>query len=137
MHAGDGFLVISGGGTNNVDAYNVNTKAWTHGKALEHKIRNSCSVGCRGLLYTMTGDMVKSNDVGVGAPEDRQIYAYNFTSNTVVENNGEKTRGGAGCACGEEDGVVFFAGGFSDSGITSGKRIHNACFGTCTRVVAR
>ena len=118
---------MSGGGTNHVVAYNLNTKNWSHGKALEHEIENSCSVGCRGLLYTMTGDIKKKTvdaigtNVGVGKPEDRQIYSYNFTDNTVIENNGEKTRGGAACACGEEDGVVFFAGGFSDSGITSGK----------------
>lgn len=65
----------------------------------------------------MTGDFKKSAAES-GKPSDRQIYAYNLTSGAVFSNNGEKTRGGAGCACGDEAGVVYFAGGYSDSGVS-------------------
>lgn len=119
---GSPFLVVSGGGTNRVVAYNLNTKNWTMQKGLEHNIKNSCSVGCRGLFFTMTGDFVKAA-TETFKPSDRQIYSYNLTTGLQFENNGEKTRGGAGCACGEEAGVVFFAGGFSDAGVTSGVEV--------------
>jgi hypothetical protein len=144
--AGANHLVISGGGTNRVVSYDLTAKAWKAQKGLLHSIANSCSVSCSGLLYTMTGDFKKDgnnqhtssdgttfvDDYGkeisanMFKPSDRQIYAYNLTSGVVFANNGDKTRGGAGCACGPAltgspaaKSVVFFAGGFSDSGITS------------------
>eukprot|EP00036_Acanthoecidae_sp_10tr_P005848 CAMPEP_0182952366 /NCGR_PEP_ID=MMETSP0105_2-20130417/61736_1 /TAXON_ID=81532 ORGANISM="Acanthoeca-like sp., Strain 10tr" /NCGR_SAMPLE_ID=MMETSP0105_2 /ASSEMBLY_ACC=CAM_ASM_000205 /LENGTH=288 /DNA_ID=CAMNT_0025092687 /DNA_START=44 /DNA_END=910 /DNA_ORIENTATION=- len=119
---GDSFLVVSGGGSHNVVSYNVATKNWTHQKGLQHSISNSCSMGCRGLFFTMTGDF-KTGAAQTFKPSDRQIYAYNLTSGMQLQNNGEKTRGGAGCACGDDAGVVFFAGGFSDAGITSGVEV--------------
>jgi hypothetical protein len=128
MGAGD-YLVASGGGSNRVVSYDLTTKVWKGEKGLLHKIKNSCSVSCSGLFYTMTGDFSKAGDEiddGTFKPSDRQIYAYNFSSGVVFANNGDKTRGGAGCACGPAtDGVpasksvVLFAGGFSDSGVTS------------------
>eukprot|EP00041_Stephanoeca_diplocostata_P000282 m.14078 g.14078 ORF g.14078 m.14078 type:complete len:479 (+) comp10298_c0_seq2:141-1577(+) len=120
------FLVVSGGGTNAVVAYNLGTGNWTHLPGLQHKIANSCSMGCDGLWYTMTGDMVKDGAAESALsfkPANRQIYAYNLSSGQAMQNNGEKTRGGAGCACGERAGVVFFAGGFSDAGVTSGVEV--------------
>eukprot|EP00040_Diaphanoeca_grandis_P010651 m.54605 g.54605 ORF g.54605 m.54605 type:complete len:502 (-) comp21941_c1_seq1:677-2182(-) len=121
--AGDreNFLVVSGGGTNRVMSYETGTKTWAPQKSLLHDISNSCSVSCKGWFYTMTGDFKKSdsdNNVSTFKPSDRQIYAYNLSAGVVFANNGEKTRGGAGCACGERDGVVFFAGGFSDAGVS-------------------
>ena len=122
--AGVDYLVVSGGGSNRVMAYSIQGKAWKPQKPLLHSISNSCSLGCRGLFYTMTGDFKKDDSsaapaaVRSGKPSDRQIYAYNLTSGLVFANNGEKTRGGAGCACGEKAGVVFFAGGFSDAGVS-------------------
>ena len=97
-------------------------------KGMEHSNQNTCSVGCNGYFYTFTGDFKKDDGaVGAGKPADRQIYAYNLTSGVVFENNGEKTRGGAGCACGEllptDDvsgpHVTFWAGGFSDAGASA------------------
>jgi hypothetical protein len=48
---------------------------------LLHHVSNTCSVGCNGLFYTMTGDFKKDTEgkgdgVGVGKPQDRQIYAF-------------------------------------------------------------
>ena len=46
-----------------------------------------------------------------------QIYAYNLTDGSVLENNGDKQRGGAGCACSHTtggsggDNKIWFAGG--------------------------
>ena len=45
------------------------------------------------------------------------LYRYNLTSGEAFENNGEKQRGGAGCGC--TDNRVLFAGGFSNSGVSS------------------
>lgn len=116
---GNDFLIVSGGGTNRVVAYSLKNRTWSEQKGLLHIISNSCSVGCDGLFYTMTGDFKKdTNGVGTGKPTDRQIYAYNLTSGVVFTNNGEKTRGGAGCACGDKAGVIYFAGGYSDGGIS-------------------
>ena len=133
--SGEEFLVVSGGGTSRVVSYSTRTMMWSERQGLEHKISNSCSIGCDGLWYTMTGDFKKETAkaepkvVVAGGdlkPSDRQIYCYNMsTGGFVFVNNGEKTRGGAGCACGPAlDGVpsaeskVFFAGGYSDSGAT-------------------
>ena len=44
---------------------------------------------------------------------------YNLTSGEHFENNGEKERGGAGCGCDAAANRVFWAGGFSDSGVTT------------------
>ena len=72
---------------------------------------HTCGVACSGLFYTMTGDFKKTTDADADAdadadfkPSDRQIYCYNLTTGGFVfENNGDKTRGGAGsvglCAC--------------------------------------
>ena len=87
--AGVDYLVVSGGGSNRVMAYSIQGKAWKPQKALLHSISNSCSLGCRGLFYTMTGDFKKDDTsaapaaVGSGKPSDRQIYAYNLTSGII------------------------------------------------------
>jgi len=127
---GQDFLVVSGGGTNRVVSYSIAHGNWTAMKGTLHANQNTCSVGCEGLFYTMTGDFKKKgsdNGGGLGKPADRQIYAYNLTTGSVFANNGEKTRGGAACACGEIGGEtpffnphdVFFSGGFSDGGMSA------------------
>jgi len=123
----DDFLVVSGGRSKNVVAYNVQKKSWTSMKPLSNSISDNCAVGCYGYWLTMTGDMSKDDDTvpeaanttarRVGKPANRQVYRYNLTSGEAYENNGEKQRGGAGCGC--ADDRAFWAGGFSDSGISS------------------
>lgn len=122
------YLVVSGGGTNRVVSYSIATGKWTAMKGTLHANQNTCSVGCEGLFYTMTGNFKKEDSGGgLGKPADRQIYAYNLTTGAVFANNGEKTRGGAACACGEIGGPtpffnphdVFFSGGFSDGGMSA------------------
>lgn len=124
----DDFLAVSGGGTKNVLAYNLQTGKWSPQRELKHASSHSTAVGCSGLYYTFTGDFKKSlgGHVGVAKPSDRQIYAYNFSSGVVFANNGDKTRGGAASACGaathgspEALSKVMFAGGSSDAGLTS------------------
>merc|ERR1712222_131667 len=72
----------------------------------------------------MTGDM-KKEEMGltVSKPANRQEYRYNLTSGEHFEVNGEKQRGGAGCACDEAAntgaGRAFWAGGYSNSGLTT------------------
>ena len=49
------------------------------------------------------------------------IYRYNLTDGTVYQNNGDKQRGGAGCACAPlgDIGEMWFGGGEDDSGLSS------------------
>jgi len=121
------YLVVSGGGTNRVVSYSIAAGNWTAMKRTLHANQNTCGVGCEGLFYTMTGNFKKDgNSSNLGKPSDRQIYAYNLTTGGVFANNGEKTRGGAACACGEIGGAtpffnqhdVFFSGGYSDGGMS-------------------
>lgn len=74
---------------------------------------------------SMTGDMKKadSDNLQAGKPANRQEYRYNLTSGEHFEVNGEKERGGAGCACDEAAnsgaGMACWAGGYSDAGLTN------------------
>ena len=56
---------------------------------------------------------------GENKPANRQVYRYNITSGEHFENNGEKERGGAACGCDADANRVFWAWGFSDSGVTT------------------
>merc|ERR1712196_315419 len=107
----DDFLVVSGGHSKNVLAYSIQKKTWQELKTLSNSNANACSLGCQGYWLMMTGDTVK--DV-TEKPANRQVYRYNITSGEAYENNGEKTRGGAGCGC--TDNRAFWGGGFSNSG---------------------
>jgi hypothetical protein len=128
----DDFLVVSGGGTKNVVAFNMRTKSWKAMPTMQNAQMNACSVGCLGFWMSMTGDLTtagrrrrKHETGGLEAlkPENRQEYRYNLTSGEHFEVNGEKERGGAGCACDESAnagaGRAFWAGGYSNSGLTT------------------
>ena len=126
----DDFVVVSGGKSKNVISFNVQKKAWETHAAMTNSQSNACSASCRGYWFSMTGDFAKSEgatapaNATVGArrrlkPANRQVYRYNLTSGEHFENNGEKQRGGAGCGCDAAANRVFWAGGFSDSGVTS------------------
>ncbi len=149
-HAGlDDYLVFGGGaGSNRVTQLNLNTKNWTMQKPLSHVTTNLCSSGCLGYAFFATGDFkaaqMETNDndddddaASLSAPasssfkpSDRQIQRYNLTSGQMEENNMEKTRAGAVCACyskgastnytgpGGNAPRVFFAGGQDDAGAT-------------------
>lgn len=140
-HAGlDDYLVFGGGaGSNRVTQYNINTKAWSLQKPLSHVTTNLCSSGCLGYAFFATGDFKKSGELRDGddarsasafKPSDRQIQRYNLSSGQMEENNMEKTRAGAVCACysngastnytgpGGNAPRVFFAGGQDDAGAT-------------------
>eukprot|EP00440_Ansanella_granifera_P064991 gb/GFBE01070470.1/.p1 GENE.gb/GFBE01070470.1/~~gb/GFBE01070470.1/.p1 ORF type:complete len:377 (+),score=95.39 gb/GFBE01070470.1/:1-1131(+) len=118
--AGD-FLVVSGGKSKHVLALNTKTGKWTAAKDMANSQENACAIGCRGYFYSMTGDMVKADDEEGRRlkPANRQVYRYNFTSGEVLENNGKKSRGGAGCGCDPVVDRLFWAGGFSNSGVTA------------------
>ncbi len=147
-HAGlDDYLVFGGGaGSNRVTQLNLNTKNWTMQKPLSHVTTNLCSSGCLGYAFFATGDFKTAGQMendgndddatSVSAasssfkPSDRQIQRYNLTSGEMEENNMEKTRAGAVCACyskgastnytgpGGNAPRVFFAGGQDDAGAT-------------------
>lgn len=148
-HAGlDDYLVFGGGtGSNRVTQFNLNTKMWNLQKPLSHVTTNLCSSGCLGYAFFATGDfkaatpadqiqMVNASDDAtflsktLFKPADRQIQRYNLTSGEMEENNMEKTRAGAVCACyskgastnytgpGGNAPRVFFAGGQDDAGAT-------------------
>ena len=112
----DDFIVVSGGRSKNVVAYNIQNNTWASLPAMSNSQKNSCSTSCRGYWFSMTGDMAKD---GENKPANRQVYRYNITSGEHFENNGEKERGGAACGCDADTNRVFWAGGFSDSGVTT------------------
>jgi hypothetical protein len=104
----DDFLVFGGGaGSSAVTQYNLNTKAWAAQKPLSHVTTNLCSAGCLGYAFFATGDFKKlgaaTGEAATGEadfkPSDRQIQRYNLTNGQMEENNMEKTRAGATCAC--------------------------------------
>ena len=106
----DDFLVFGGGaGSNAVTQYNIRTKAWSSQKPLSHVTSNLCSSGCMGYAFFATGDfkktaaLVDDDDAAMPSasfkPSDRQIQRYNLTNGQMEENNMEKTRAGAVCAC--------------------------------------
>ena len=120
---GDDFLVASGGGTHSVMVYSVSNGSWSAAPAMSHAQRDSCTVGCRGYWFSMTGDIVKEHELSPRPfqfkPADRQVYRYNLSSGEHFENNGEKQRGGAACGCDATTNRVFWAGGEDNSGISS------------------
>jgi hypothetical protein len=130
------YLVFAGGvGSNAVTQYNFATKAWTTQQSrLSHVTDNLCSSGCLGFAFFATGDFKEQTQTtdtpNAYKPSDRQIQRYNLTSGQMEENNMEKTRAGATCACYKGlptpsgspipgGSRVFFAGGQDDSGPTS------------------
>ena len=115
--------------------YNINTKTWALQKSpLSHVTTSLCSSGCLGYAFFATGDFKKLEQPANGTqsaagdfkPSDRQIQRYNLTNGQMEENNMEKTRAGAVCACyskgastnftgpGGNAPRVFFAGGQDD-----------------------
>jgi len=119
------FLVVSGGRSNKVVSYEIQTGVWTQQHALSNSISNACSTSCLGYWFLMTGDFAKEVG-GRRKPANRQVYRYNMTSGEAFENNGEKQRGGAGCGCDEASNRVFWAGGFSDAGVTDDVEVWGA-----------
>jgi len=128
----DDFLVVSGGGSKQVAAYSIQKKTWKVLPGLSNSISNNCAVGCDGYWLTMDGDisgggsrrrkmtvegLLEDGQVPVGKPANRQVYRYNVTSGETQVNNGEKSRGGAGCGC--ADDRAFWAGGYSNSGLSA------------------
>lgn len=119
----DDYLVVSGGRSKSVIAYNTRTGTWTKQANMHNSQENSCSMECRGFWMSMTGDFKGIDDnLEAAKPANRQEYRYNLTSGEHFEVNGEKQRGGAGCACDPEAnngaGRAFWAGGYSNSAIT-------------------
>jgi hypothetical protein len=114
------FLVVSGGRTKNVVVYDIQNKKWFNAPGMDHAQANTCTVSCRGYWFSMTGDFTKSNSIGKRQlkPKNRRVYRYNLTSGERLENSAKKQRGGAACGCDEAADRVFWAGGFSDSGLT-------------------
>ena len=127
------FLVFAGGeGSNVVTQFDLTSRVWSLQKSrLSHVTQNLCSSGCLGYAIFATGDFKKAADAVDASfkPSDRQIQRYNLTSGQMEENNMEKTRAGAVCACYEGVSTptgspvpggsrVFFAGGQDDAGAT-------------------
>lgn len=125
------FIVVSGGRSNKVVSYEVQTGSWKQHKTLSNSITDACATSCKGYWFTMTGDFAADDALNGSAiamfkPANRQVYRYNLTSGEAFEVNGEKQRGGAGCGCDAASNRVFWAGGFSDSGITDAVEIWGA-----------
>jgi hypothetical protein len=123
---GAGGTLFVGGGTGPKGqtgatwAHHLANASWEALPPMAPATWNLCAVGCNGGVYAATGSCVRAAD----APANRQIYRFNISAGTKLENNMKKQRARASCVCGSN--FTFWAGGQDDSGLTNSVEIWQA-----------